>query len=75
MNLLKKRLAKEIWKSNRMKYFHIKIEYKHAKDAKYCKDRDHCFYTGEYRGAPHTICDLKCCVPKEIPIIFDNGSI
>ena len=24
------------------------------------KDRDHCHYTGEYRGATHSICYLKC---------------
>ena len=28
-----------------------KIENKYLKDKKYCKVRDHCHYTGEYRGA------------------------
>ena len=44
------------------------------KDKKYRKVRDHCHYTGEYRGAVHTICNLKYSVPKEIPIVFHNGS-
>ena len=26
---------------------------------KYHKDRDHCHYTGKYRGAAHDICNLK----------------
>ena len=28
-----------------------------------------CHYTGEYRGAAHSICNLKYCVPKKIPIV------
>ena len=34
----------------------------------------YCHYTGEYRGAAHSICDLKCSAPKNIPIVFHNGS-
>ena len=41
---------------------------------KYCKVRDHCHYTEEYRGAAHSICILKCSVPKQIPIAFHNES-
>ena len=51
-----------------------KFESKLLKDKKYCKVRDHCHYTGKYRGAAHSICNLKCSVPKKILIVFDNGS-
>ena len=34
------------------------------------KVRDHCHYTGKYRGAAHNICNLRYKVPKEIPIVF-----
>ena len=51
-----------------------KLEDKHAKDKKYCKVRDHCHYPGEYRGAAHSICNLKYSVPKEIHIVFRSGS-
>ena len=34
----------------------------------------YCHYTGEYRGAAHSIFDLKCRAPKKIPIVFHNGS-
>ena len=51
-----------------------KFEDSHAKDKKYHKVRDHCHYTGEYIGAAHSICNLKFSVPKEIHLIFHNGS-
>ena len=38
------------------------------------KVRDHCHYTGTYKGAVHSICNLKYSVPKIIPIAFQNGS-
>ena len=40
----------------------------------YQKVRDHCHYTGKYRGAAHSICNLKFNVPSEIPVVFHNGS-
>ena len=36
--------------------------------------RDHCHYTGKYRGAAHSICNLRYKIPKEIPVVFHNGS-
>ena len=44
------------------------------KDEKYHKVRDHCHYTGEYRGAAHSIYNLKHSIPKNVPIAFHNGS-
>ena len=44
------------------------------KDKKYRKVRDLCHNTEEYRGAAHSICDLKHSVPKGISIDFHNGS-
>ena len=41
---------------------------------KHHKVRDHCHYTGKYRGAAHNICNLRYKVPKEIPVVFHNGS-
>ena len=45
-------------------------------DAKnnYIKVRDHCHYTGKYRGAVHKTCNLMYNTPREIPVIFYNGS-
>ena len=43
------------------------------KDKKYCKVRDYCHYTGEYRGGAHTICSLKYSTLKKILIVFQNG--
>ena len=44
------------------------------KDKKYCKVIDHCHYTREYRGAVHSICNLKYSVLKKMPIAFHSGS-
>ena len=38
------------------------------------KVRDNCHYTGKYRGAARNICNLRYKVPKEIPVVFHNGS-
>ena len=44
-------------------------------DKKNYKVRDHCHYTGKFRGVAHNICNLRYKVPKEIPIVFHNASI
>ena len=36
------------------------------------KVRDHCHYTGHYRGAAHRNCNLQCKIPSYIPIVFHN---
>ena len=51
-----------------------RIKKKNAKNINYQKVRDHCHYTGKYRGETHSICNLKCKVPHEIPVVFHNGS-
>ena len=35
---------------------------------------DHCHYTGKYRAAAHSNCNLNYKIPKEIPVVFHNGS-
>ena len=39
-----------------------------------CKVRDHCHFTGKYRGAAHNTCNLRYKIPKNTPVIFHNGS-
>ena len=36
------------------------------------KVRDHCHFTGEYRGAAHNECNLKCKKTLILPVIFHN---
>ena len=43
-------------------------------DEKNYKVRDHCHYTGKYRGAAHNMCNLRYKIPKEIPAVVHNGS-
>ena len=56
-------------------------EYKQATKCHICfkpfsekkrKVRDHCHYTGLYRGAAHSSCNLKYKIPNYIPVVFHN---
>ena len=38
------------------------------------KVKDHCHYTGKYRGAAHTKCNLKYRKPNFTPVVFHNLS-
>ena len=54
---------------------HICEEYlEDTDDENYKKVRDHCHLTGKYRGAAHSICNLKFRLPKFYPVIFHNLS-
>ena len=39
------------------------------------KVRDYCYFTGRYRGAAHNDCNLRHKIPKNIPMVFHNGSM
>ena len=38
------------------------------------KVRDHCHYTGKYRGLAHSSCNLQYKIPESIPIVSHNGT-
>ena len=42
------------------------------KTGKILKVRDHCHFTGKYRGAAHNECNLKSRKPRILPVIFHN---
>ena len=48
------------------------------KESKYyhnfTKVRDHCHYTGKYRGAAHSLCNLRYPEQRDTPIAVQNGS-
>ena len=48
-----------------------KGEFDNADDEKV---KDHCHYTGRFRGAAHNSCNLKYKKPKLIPVVFHNLS-
>ena len=43
-----------------------------AKRGQSRKVRDHCHYTGVYRGAAHFGCNLRYKIPSYIPVVFHN---
>ena len=53
-----------------MLYFIKKLD----EDINHQQVSEHCYYTGKYRGAAHSICNLKFSVPKNIPVVFHRGS-
>ena len=67
---------KEEKKHNKQKVYHIcRKEFNtDDNDKKYHKVKDHCHYTGKYRGTAHDICNLRYKISKEIPTAFHNGS-
>ena len=78
INYEKKRIVplttkEEIWYNKQRIYYICKKEFNNN-DKKQQKVKDHCHYTGKYRGAAHNICNLRYKVPKEIPVVFHNGS-
>ena len=67
-------LSKEEQKAyDNAKYCHIckKVWGKH-KNHKKVRDHDH--YTGKFRGAAHSICNLRYSTQIDVPVIFHNGS-
>ena len=62
----------KFWKSLLIKKQH-KFKQKYTNNENYHEVKDHCHYTGKYRGAAHDICDSKYSISKEIPLVFHNG--
>ena len=49
--------------------------HKYTNDKDYQKDKDLRNYTSEYRGAAHSMCDLKYSILKEIPVDYHSTAI
>ena len=58
---------------NKRSHSQKKLEDKYTNHKKYRRVIDHWHYTGKYRGAAHSICNLKYSMPQEISLVFHNG--
>ena len=67
-----KPLTKKQWK-NFKKSSNCHICFKPFSDRN-PKVRDHCHYSGLYRGATHVTCNLQYKIPSYIPVVFHNLS-
>ena len=65
---------KELYSKQKVCYIYKKGFSTDDDNKKYHKVRDHCHYTGKYWEAAHDICDLRYKTPREIFIVFHNGS-
>ena len=70
----KKKIMTPLTKEEEDDYNKENICYICKKEFNNDKVRDHCHFTGKYRGAAHNTCNLKYKIPKNIPVIFHNGS-
>ena len=70
----KKKIMTPLTKEEEDNYNKENICYICKKEFNNDKVRDHCHFTGKYRGAAHNTCNLRYKIPKNIPIIFHNGS-
>ena len=72
--------AKEKYKEHMIITPQQEEEFKQAKICRFCNDalidpvKDHCHYTGLYRGASCKECNIKASTPKKesIPVVFHN---
>ena len=70
----KKKIMIPFTKEEEDNYIKENICYICKKEFNNDKVRDHCRFTGKYRGAAHNTCNLRYKIPKNIPVIFHNGS-
>ena len=70
----KKKFITPLTKDEEDSYDKEEICHACRKDPDNDKVRDHCHFTGKYRGAAHSTCNLRYYIPKNIPVIFHNGS-
>ena len=64
MNLLTKEQQESYENAKTYYICKEKFENEYLKYKQHCKVRDDCHYTGYYRGAAHSICNLKYREPR-----------
>ena len=69
-----KKVMTPLTKEEKEDYNNQKVCYICKKEFIDDKVRDHCHYTSKYRGAAHKTCNLRYKIPKNMPVIFHNGS-
>ena len=63
----------EIHEYENAEYCHI-CKKVFGEEKKHRKVRDHDHYTGKFRGAAHSTCNLRYSVQRDIPVFFHNST-
>ena len=78
MDPLTEEEEKESYKNQELCHICDKEFYTDTNNDEYKKMRkvmDHCHYTGKYRGAVHSKCNLNYKIVRKIPVLFHNRSV
>ena len=50
------------------------FRHRYTNDKNYKRVKNRCYHIAKNRSVAHGMCDLKCSIPKQIPVVFHDVS-